>query len=215
LNGLPPDDMWDEQTRKRLFASGATKLIVGGASTKQQDTAQVPESAYAPPPGATYNPLNRGDAIELQKRLAELGFFNGKSDGIWGPASRTALREFKTMSGLPSDDQWDVASELALKAERPVRATYTFVGGWAEEVAECRSAAVSGAPLRISVDQAEMGGVVCKFGPAVREGTSWRVRAACTGSGKSWNSNVLLSVSDDRLTWSSAGDTNSFVRCRN
>ena len=214
MNGLPRDDMWDEQTKTWLFASNAKKISVPRASTKELNTEQEPESVYPPPPGATLNPLNSADAVDLQKRLGELGFFVGKSDGVWGPASRNALRDFKVMSGLTADDQWDAITERTLKAEQPVRATETFVGEWAEEVVDCKPSHAGGAPLRISVRQAEKSGAVCKFGPALREGSAWRLPADCTAGGKSWNSNVRLSVSGDRLTWSSERGTDSFVRCR-
>ena len=212
MNDLPRDDIWDEETKTRLFASDAKKMTVARVGANEPNT--DPYSNYPPPPGTTLNPLNSADAVNLQKRLAELGFFVGKSDGVWGPASRNALQDFKMMSGLVADDQWDAVTESALRAERPVRATETFIGGWAEEAVDCKPANAGGAPLRISVRQAEKAGTVCKFGPALREGSAWRLQAVCTGDGKTWNANVSLSVSDDQLTWSSERGTDSFVRCR-
>ena len=208
-NGLPRDDQWDEQTKTRLFASSAEKMTAARVGTKEQDDQ---DTNYPPPPGTTLNPLNSADASGLQNRLGELGFFVGKSDGVWGPASRNALLDFKVMSGLTADDQWDGITERTLMAEQPVRATETFVGRWAEEAVDCNPPA--GPPLRISVRQAEKSGTVCKFGPPLREGSAWRVQATCAGGGKTWNSNVSLSVTGDRLTWSSERGTDSFVRCR-
>ena len=208
-NGLPRDDQWDEQTKTRLFASSAEKMTAARVGTKEQDDQ---DTNYPPPPGTKLNPLNSADASSLQKRLGELGFFVGKSDGVWGPASRNALLDFKVMSGLTADDQWDGITERTLMAEQSVRATETFVGRWAEEAVDCNPAA--GPPLRISVRQAEKSGTVCKFGPALRDGSAWRVQATCAGGGKTWNSNVSLSVTGDRLTWSSERGTDSFVRCR-
>ena len=56
------------------------------------------------------NPLNREDAEQIQRRLAELGYYAGSDDGVWGAASRNALRGFKTVNRLANDDEWDAAT---------------------------------------------------------------------------------------------------------
>ena len=54
-------------------------------------------------------------ATLVQSLLKELGYYTGAVDGLWGPASRTALRNFKTsQSGLGYDDTWDLATQRAL-----------------------------------------------------------------------------------------------------
>ena len=54
-------------------------------------------------------------ATLVQSQLKELGYYTGAVDGLWGPASRTALRNFKTsQSGLGYDDTWDLATQRAL-----------------------------------------------------------------------------------------------------
>ena len=82
------------------------------------------ESQYAAPPGGLHNPLNRADALWLQGRLHELGFYSGNTDGVWGLSSRAALQAFKRQNGLPPDDSWNAATESKLTdpahaAERP------------------------------------------------------------------------------------------------
>ena len=45
----------------------------------------------------------RNDALQVQRRLIELGFLKGFfSDGNWGPTSQQALVEFKKQAGLGS-----------------------------------------------------------------------------------------------------------------
>ena len=54
-------------------------------------------------------------ATLVQSRLKELSYYTGAVDGLWGPASRTALRNFKiSQSGLGYDDTWDLATQRAL-----------------------------------------------------------------------------------------------------
>ena len=62
------------------------------------------------------NPLNREDAEQIQRRLAELGYYAGSDDGVWGAASRNALRGFKTVNRLVNDEEWDAAAEQVLSA---------------------------------------------------------------------------------------------------
>jgi N-acetylmuramoyl-L-alanine amidase len=49
-------------------------------------------------------PSLRGDDVRtLQERLGELGFDVGRIDGIFGPRTARALREFQTNYGIPAD----------------------------------------------------------------------------------------------------------------
>jgi peptidoglycan hydrolase-like protein with peptidoglycan-binding domain len=54
-------------------------------------------------------------AVEVQLRLRERGFLKTSIiDGVWGPRSRIALRDFKAANGLPHTDEWDLPSQTAL-----------------------------------------------------------------------------------------------------
>jgi hypothetical protein len=167
-----------------------------------------PDTYYPPPPGATANPLNPPDAINLQNRLAALGFFTGQSDGVWGPASRNALRAFKIKNGLTPDDEWNAETERTLAGDRAIRAAETFLGGWGDDAADCLSA-----PIRISEREAKSANSICKFGTVRREDNGWRVQAVCTAGGRTWSDNIRLSVSDGRLAWSTDTLTKVYIKC--
>lgn len=49
------------------------------------------------------NPQTGDDVIALQRRLSELGFDVGRIDGVFGPRTGEALREFQRNVGLPAD----------------------------------------------------------------------------------------------------------------
>lgn len=53
-------------------------------------------------------------AAQVQRRLEERGYFRGLVDGVWGPRSRIALRDFKSQNRLARDDSWDLRTQLAL-----------------------------------------------------------------------------------------------------
>jgi Putative peptidoglycan binding domain len=171
-------------------------------------------TAIAPPPEAERNPSNRSDAVWVQTKLHELGYFAGNGNGIWGQASRNALRDFKAMNGLAEDDKWDRETEQRLASKQNVPASSTFIGGWAQSVEECQRFRGIGAPLVIRSRGAETDGVRCSFRSIKRElATAWRIQAACSAGGQSWNANVSLKLAGTNLNWSSENGKEIYVRC--
>jgi peptidoglycan hydrolase-like protein with peptidoglycan-binding domain len=160
------------------------------------------------------NPSNRSDAIWIQTKLRELGYFAGNGSGIWGPASRYALRDFKTMNGLVEDEKWDLETEHRLLSKQNVPASSTFIGGWAQSVEECQHFRGAGAPLVIRSRGAETENVKCSFKSVKRElATAWRVQATCSAGGQTWNSNVSLKLAGSSLNWSSENGKETYLRC--
>jgi peptidoglycan hydrolase-like protein with peptidoglycan-binding domain len=151
-NGLLWDDALDRETVARLFSMAAVSAT-SGAIAQPDDGAQPFETAYPPPSGAKLNPLNRADSEWIQQRLADLGYYEGDIDGLWGIAARNALHEFKTTNHLSGDDEWDAATELALKSEGAVRALDSFAARW-----PARSSFCSAAPVVADDGTAKAGG---------------------------------------------------------
>lgn len=59
--------------------------------------------------------------MEVQRQLIKLGYLTEEADGVWGPASRHALRSFRTRHGLGADELWDAPTEQKLFSdERPL-----------------------------------------------------------------------------------------------
>jgi Fe2+ transport system protein FeoA len=111
-NNLKRDDMFDSATAVVLFAPSARR-----SDFSNQDTALVhTHGQYKSLTGTSLNPLNPDEAVQINTRLRELGFFKGKSLDIWSTASRSALQSFKTARGLAASDTWDFSTELALFA---------------------------------------------------------------------------------------------------
>jgi hypothetical protein len=172
---------------------------------------------------AAFDLLRTEDATRVQQRLADLGFFVGTPNGTWGPRSRQALREFKSANSLAANDHWNASIQallFALDAQHAAQRAgaqqasaplpEAFVGNWASDAAECRA---SGAGIHVGPGGAEGYGGACAFGSVQREGSTWRVKAVCSGSGTTWNANIRLAASGDRLRWSSERGTAVYVRC--
>jgi membrane-bound lytic murein transglycosylase B len=66
----------------------------------------------APLPERSLPPV--AEVLRLQQRLAELGFEPGEPDGLFGPATRRALREFQNDQGMVADGFPDAATIQAL-----------------------------------------------------------------------------------------------------
>jgi hypothetical protein len=63
-------------------------------------------------------PLSRTERLEMQERLAKLGFYRGQPDGKLGAATRAAVRDFQARAGLVPDG---FASSKVLERLRQTR----------------------------------------------------------------------------------------------
>jgi len=163
---------------------------------------QTAEATVPAPPEMERTPLNRSDAIWIQERLHDLGYFSGNRDGVWDAASRNSLHDFKSMNGLSADDRWDKETEQRLSSGRGIRADSTFIGGWATDIDQCQRGREHGAPIVITSRAAETGSAECTFRSITKEvATWWRVTAMCSAGRNSWPANLQLRLTTPNLTW--------------
>ena len=66
------------------------------------------------------NPQAGDDVLGLQRRLSELGFHVGRVDGVFGPRTGEALREFQRNVGLPADGTCGPGTFKALARLAPI-----------------------------------------------------------------------------------------------
>jgi hypothetical protein len=157
------------------------------------------------------------ESKRVQKRLVELGFLSGATDGNWGPRSRKALQEFRKSKGFGDNDTWDLGTQSSLFAATELRSnksTTSFKGGWGASLEQCREAERGRSPILINARGAEAFGTGCKFSSTQQTGANeWHVRATCTDSGEQWKANIRLTVTGNKLTWVSERGTARYVRC--
>ena len=92
------------------------RLRVDGVCGRETWSALV-EAGYSLGDRLLYhrNPMLRGDDVaDLQRRLGGMGFDAGRVDGILGPHTETALREFQRNTGLTVDGVCGPATLQAL-----------------------------------------------------------------------------------------------------
>ena len=108
------------------------------------------ESSYALGDRLLYSraPMLRGDdVIDLQRRLNALGFDAGREDGILGPETETALRQFQREHGLEPDGVCGPATDHRARARRHARGRIGRVGARTRHAAPPRAPAARPAPV--------------------------------------------------------------------
>lgn len=82
------------------------------------DTEEIAEEKETRGPISTgsimLNPDRSTDARLIQSRLADLGLYLDRIDGIWGKNSKIALERFKNRHQLPNPDKWDMPTQIKL-----------------------------------------------------------------------------------------------------
>ena len=101
----------------------------------------------------------------------------------------------------PASDQ---ASDIAKDA---------IVGVWAPGSCSARDFREGLLPTVINAEGAWAGETFCLFSKRKQIDTGWTVVAKCSNAQERWTSNVRLTVSDNRLTWTSRRGTQTYARC--
>jgi membrane-bound lytic murein transglycosylase B len=97
---------WNRSTLYALAVGILARQIAGGPGVMQ-----------APPDDD--QPLSRDTVIDMQTRLARLGFYTEEADGLLGPKTRTAVRMFQKQVGMPADGHATPA--LVARLQKDVR----------------------------------------------------------------------------------------------
>lgn len=90
-----------------------------------------------------------------------------------------------------------------------------IVGIWAPDAGTCsaRNFRDGVLPTVINTDGAWAGETFCIFAKKEKTETGWRVVAKCSNPREQWTSSVRLTVSENRLTWTSKRGTQAYTRC--
>ncbi|WP_262299642.1 peptidoglycan-binding protein [Microvirga sesbaniae] len=198
-NGLGSDDRWDMKTQLAVFDdryTAAPSTYVANLTDANVAGLYVP---FAAREGASLHPLNPGDALAIQQRLAQLSYYRKVGDGVWGMASRSALTDFKVANGLPANDTWDRTVEEAIKGVSAIPATDTPFGEWVQQGTTC------GDPnnqrrLVISSKDVIAGDSTCQVDPPLqRSRDGWRTDGTCLRAGTAVAVRVHFQLVDGRL----------------
>jgi hypothetical protein len=155
------------------------------------------------------------DAAQIQQRLFDLGFLPTSPDGKWGQRSARALQEFR--AAHKNEAAWDRQTEDALLSSTVAphaEATPLFAGNWRSEDEACATDG-GGPALRITSVRAETANARCDFDSVRRESEgAWRVHAKCFANGDTWQADIQLRVTGQRLIWNYERGRAQYLRCR-
>jgi len=99
-------DVFDETTELALREFQAARRLVADGICAQQTWAALVDAHFRLGDRMLYlrSPMTRGeDVADLQLRLGNLGFDAGGLDGIYGPDTEAAVRDFQHNQGLNAD----------------------------------------------------------------------------------------------------------------
>src|SRR5262245_5271115 len=97
---------WNRSTLYALAVGILARQIGGGPGVQQ-------------PPPDDDQPLSRDTVVDVQTRLARLGFYTDETDGLLGPKTRSAVRLFQKQVGMPADGH--PTPEMVAKLQQAVR----------------------------------------------------------------------------------------------
>ncbi len=102
MNNLPADGIADDTMQKLLYSGNAVGIINPSPTN--------PPSGYT-----TLSYGSRGTAVRnMQVRLANLGYYYGSVDGIFGSQTQSAVRNFQNRNNLVVNGIADSASQSAM-----------------------------------------------------------------------------------------------------
>jgi peptidoglycan hydrolase-like protein with peptidoglycan-binding domain len=80
-------------------------------------TSASPVASTSPSPTVSYyEGMSTAQTMQLQKGLAEYGFYTGPIDGVYGPATMEGVKQAQTKLGVPADGIWGPETSQAYQA---------------------------------------------------------------------------------------------------
>lgn len=96
----------------------------------------------------------------------------------------------------------------------PAFGSSDYVGVWAESQKRCVPDG-DRVPMNIHEKEIIYYESTCSFQSMQHDGTTWNVKAKCSGEGETWTDNFNMTVIGDKMTFSRDGEgRQQYVRCQ-
>jgi hypothetical protein len=184
--------------------------IVRTAEEQTVLAAQLPEATVSPEP--------QPDAVAAVPEPVEASA-TGQQPTVSPEPQPEATAVAAAPEALPTSQPalQEPAGDIAVPVPtRPrARERVPFGGNWAASPEACAPEMQDEGHLvaRIGARGARAGNTGCNFNSIERKGSTWTIAALCSDGGTIWRSDVLLSLSRRRLTWTSRKGSTTYVRC--
>ena len=114
-NNLTADGKAGTATLNKLYSGTANRAAGNSARIENKNSSGRDTSGIASTGYETLENGSTGDAVRrLQRRLKELGYYNGSSDGSFGDATEAAVMAFQLQNNLTVDGKAGPATQRAL-----------------------------------------------------------------------------------------------------
>lgn len=90
-----------------MFGGGSSQSSNSGYSSQSYAAAQQPNYSTQAQQSAAQQPLTPDTIKQVQQTLRQDGMYHARVDGVWGPASETALRSYQQKNNLNATGQLD------------------------------------------------------------------------------------------------------------
>ena len=136
-----------------------------------------------------------------------------------GAVPRPVSQAFPTVRPVSPESRSAPAKTIVAEPAPPIRPRarerVPFAGIWAASPEVCTPAMQEEGHLlvRIGARGGRAGDTSCRFKTIRREGNTWHINAACSDGKTSWRSDVRLSLTRGRLTWTSQKGSKTYARC--
>lgn len=90
-----------------LSLAVSSVLVVAPAATTTPDRTAMTGQAVSQPKPEKSAERSKEDIMKVQRALKQGNYYQGAIDGILGPATQKAIKEFQQVSGLPATGQLD------------------------------------------------------------------------------------------------------------
>lgn len=117
-NGLTADGVAGRATQDKLYSASAQKKVIsvssGSGSSSGSSSSGSSSSSNGSSSSGSGVLKNGSSGLEVRKvqvRLAELGYYNGGADGIYGSTTEAAVKAFQRNNNLTGDGQAGSATQ--------------------------------------------------------------------------------------------------------
>ncbi len=98
-----------------VILAGTVALM--GCGGDSGETSPSPVASVSPSPTVSYyEGMSTQQTMQLQKGLAEYGFYTGPIDGVYGPATMAGVKQAQAKLGVPVDGIWGPETSQAYQA---------------------------------------------------------------------------------------------------
>ena len=99
-----------------MFGGGRERASTNSPQYSQntyQQSAAMPAPSSVPA-GAAVAPMSRDTIREVQQKLAQSGEYHGRPDGVWGPMTERAVRDWQSKNNLNATGMLDAQTLQAM-----------------------------------------------------------------------------------------------------